>query len=428
MTALTRGTSLLVVFLSGLLAVATLPADDPDRKPSDADKSELVGDKSEQLKQDATKPEATKPDASKPDGVKPDKQDETKPAGTKPEQTTPDKQDETKPGTRPEQTKPEGTKPDGTKPETKPGSTKPDTKPETTKPAGDKPETVKLDSTKQDETKPEQAKPDATKPDGVKPDSTKPEQTKPDTTKPDATKPDQTKPEQTKPDTKPEQTKPDGTKPDQTKPDGTKPEGDKPGRKDDGNKSDDSSGNAAERAATALEFTKANHPELAELLEQLHSSNPAAFKNAVDDLIRAHERLARVQERSPDRYESELALWKLDSRIRLLAAQSAMKDADDVRVELKGLLSERRALRLTRMKEDRERQQARLQKLDESIAEMEAAGDEAVDNELEQLLGQARKRVREVTSPTSVRERKPGRTAEQKDKQEQTEIPKDKTE
>jgi hypothetical protein len=397
MAALSRGTSLLVVMLSGLLAVATLPADDPDRKSSDADKSELVGDKSEQLKQDATKPEATKPEQTKPGQTKPD--------ATKPEQAKPDatKQDVTKP----EQTKPDATKPDGVKPDKQDVS-----KPEQSKPDGNKSDQTKPEVTKQEVTKPEETKPEV-KPDAVKPDSTKPEQTKPDTTKPEATKPEQTKPEQTKPDG----TKPDQTKPDQTKPDATKPDGDKPGRKGDGNKADDSSQDAAERATTALEFAKTNHPELAELLEQLHSSNPTAFKNAVDDLIRAHERLARVQERSPDRYESELALWKLDSRIRLLAAQSAMKDADDVRAELKGLLSERRALRLTRMKEDRERQQARLQKLDESIAEMEAAGDQAVENELEQLLGQARKRVREVTSPTSVRERKSERARQAGEKE-----------
>jgi hypothetical protein len=323
--------------------------------------------KSDVDKTEQVKPDSTKPGADKPDGVKPVKQDETKP-----EQ-------------KPEQSKPEGTKPDATKPEQrKPDSTKPDTKPETTKPDGEKPQTVK----------PGDTKPEATKPGGDKPDEVKPD-----------------KQDQTKPATKQEQTKPEADKPAGTKDDDTKQ-----------NQED-----AAARAATALEFAKANHPELAALLEQLHSSNPMAFKNAVDDLIRAHERLARVQERSPDRYESELALWRLDSRIRLLAAQSAMSNTDEVRAELKGLLSERRALKLTRMKEDRERQQARLQKLDESIAEMEAAGDQSVDNELEQLLGQARKRVREVKPQrTSVRERKPGRTEEQKDKQEQTEVRKDK--
>jgi hypothetical protein len=330
--------------LSGLVAVATLSAGDPNRKSSDPDKSDPVGDKTEQVKPDGVKPDATKQDGTKPDA--------TKPGGDKPD-VKPDQQAETKPDTKPERTKPDQTKPDGTKPE-------------------------------------------GNKPDGVKPDSTKPDQTRP------------------------EQTKPDGTNPDQIKPDGTKPQADKPAGTKVDEAGPDKSEDAAARAATALAFAKSNHPELAALLEQLNSSNPAAFKNAVDDLVRAHERLARVQERSPDRYEAELALWKLDSRIRLLAAQSAMVDTEEVQAELKGLLSERRDLRLTRMKEDRERQQARLQRLDETIAEMEAAGDEAVDNELEQLLGQARKRVREVkpqrTSPASVRERKSERTREERDK------------
>lgn len=291
------------------------------------------------------------------------------------------------------------------------------TKPDATRPDGTKPDETKDDGTKPSQTKPDGTKPDSTKPDGVKPDGTKPDQTKPDAVKPDGTKPDQTKPDGTKP---------ENTKPDQTKPDGTKPDGTKPQRNKDDQTGSDRSEDAAAREAGALEFAKANHPELAALLDQLRSSNPKAFANAVAELIKAQERLARVQERTPDRYESELALWKLDSRIRLLAAQSAMKDTDEVTAELRGLLAERRELKLSRMKEDRERQQARLQKLDESIAEMEAAGDQAVDNELEQLLGQARKRAREVkpdgASAASVREdKKEQRTESRRQKEEGTE-------
>lgn len=302
-------------------------------------------------------------------------------------------------------------------------------KPDRTKPDATKPDGTKDDGTKPDQTKPDGTKPDSTKPAGVKPDGTKPEQTKPDGTKPDGTKPEQTKPDGTKPDSnKPDGTKPDQTKPDGTKPDATKPDGTKPRNKDEQSKPDKSD-DAAAREAHALEFAKANHPELAGLLEQLRSSNPKAFANAVAELIKAQERLARVQERTPDRYESELALWKLDSRIRLMAAQSVMKDTDEVKAELRDLLAERRALKLSRLKEDRERQQARLQKLDDSIAEMQAAGDQAVDKELEQLLGQARKRVREVkpdrTAPTSVQDRKTDRTEQKSGQEKGTEENKD---
>lgn len=158
---------------------------------------------------------------------------------------------------------------------------------------------------------------------------------------------------------------------------------------------------------SALAFAKANHPELAELLAQLQASNPRGFQSAIEELTRAQERLLRIQERTPDRYESELALWKLDSRIRLLAAQSAMSDSDGTRTELRGLLQERRELKLARLRDDQARQQARLEKLNASIAELEAGGDAVVDAELEQLLTRAQNRVREVkprnTSPASTR-------------------------
>lgn len=168
----------------------------------------------------------------------------------------------------------------------------------------------------------------------------------------------------------------------------------------------------------ALAFAKENHPELASLLEQLRSSSPKGYQSAIAELTRDRERLARVQERTPDRYESELALWRLDSRIRLLAARSAMSDGSTVRAELKELLAERREVKLARLKSDLERQQVRMERLESSIAELESGGDEAVENELEQLLGRAQRRADEVrprgAATTSVKERG-GRDVETKE-------------
>lgn len=162
--------------------------------------------------------------------------------------------------------------------------------------------------------------------------------------------------------------------------------------------------------SAVLQFAKANHPELAALLDQMRASNPKGYQAALAELTRAHERLQRIQERMPDRYETELGLWKLDSRIRLLAAQSAMSDSGASRGELRELLQERRKLRLARLQDDRARQEARLEKIEASIAELEAGGDDAVDAELEQLLSRAQKRVSEVrprkTSPTSTKQDK----------------------
>lgn len=151
-----------------------------------------------------------------------------------------------------------------------------------------------------------------------------------------------------------------------------------------------------EREAAALTFAGMHHPELATLLEQLKSSNPKGYRSAVQELFAQSERLARLQTRTPERYETELALWKLDSRIRLKAARSAMSDATETREELKSLLLERNDLRLSLMRQDRDRQAARLEKLDGSIQQMEQHREQSADNELERLLNTARSRVKNV--------------------------------
>lgn len=156
-----------------------------------------------------------------------------------------------------------------------------------------------------------------------------------------------------------------------------------------------------EREAAALTFANLHHPELASLLEQLKSSNPKGYRSAVQELFAQSERLARLQARTPERYESELTLWKLDSRIRLKAARSAMSDASETREELKALLLERNDLRLSLIKQDRERQAARLEKLDASIQQMEQNREQAADNELERLLNTARNRVKNVRPRTT---------------------------
>jgi hypothetical protein len=151
-----------------------------------------------------------------------------------------------------------------------------------------------------------------------------------------------------------------------------------------------------EREAAALTFAGMHHPELATLLEQLKSSNPKGYRSAVQELFAQSERLARLHTRTPERYEAELALWKLDSRIRLKAARSAMSDAAETREELKALLLERNDLRLSLMRQDRDRQAARLEKLDASIQQIEQNREQAADNELERLLNTARNRVKNV--------------------------------
>lgn len=96
-----------------------------------------------------------------------------------------------------------------------------------------------------------------------------------------------------------------------------------------------------EREAAALSFVRQHHPELEDLLAQLKSGNRAEYRRVTNELFFASERLTQSQERDPLKYELDLRLWKIDSRIRLLAARLAMNESDLLQGELKELLVEK---------------------------------------------------------------------------------------
>jgi hypothetical protein len=138
-------------------------------------------------------------------------------------------------------------------------------------------------------------------------------------------------------------------------------------------------------AAKALEFAKTHHPELATLLEQLRANAPKDFDAAVTDLDRTRERLERSRKNTPERYELELAAWKLDSRVRLLAARLAMGGDMALEDELRATLAERHGVRVNLLQDERERTQKRLEKLDEQIADQQRRSDDILAREFTQL-------------------------------------------
>jgi hypothetical protein len=122
-----------------------------------------------------------------------------------------------------------------------------------------------------------------------------------------------------------------------------------------------------EREAAALSFVKHHHPELGDLLLQLKSGNRGEYQRAINEMFLASERLAQSKERDPLRYELDLQVWKIDSRIRLIAARMAMADSDLLQGELKDLLLEKIDAQHEIQKLERERLSARLEKLDAAI-------------------------------------------------------------
>jgi hypothetical protein len=140
-----------------------------------------------------------------------------------------------------------------------------------------------------------------------------------------------------------------------------------------------------DRRAGALKFAELHHPELAELLLRLEPRNPREFDKAVRQIFIVSDRLARLKARDEARYELQLETWKLDSRIKLLAARLVMGPDDDHEAELRNLIEQRLDLRLRQQTLDRDQLAERIRKLDESIAEAATDRDATIERELRRI-------------------------------------------
>ena len=140
-----------------------------------------------------------------------------------------------------------------------------------------------------------------------------------------------------------------------------------------------------EREALAIAFARTHHPEMADLVEKLRERHPVHFGKAVRDLARTQDRLQKLEAKSPERFESELASWKLDSRIRLLTARNAMKGSAEQGDQLKDLIAQRYDLRMAQQQKERTRLVERLQTLDAQLAEASAQREVSVQKEFDRL-------------------------------------------
>jgi hypothetical protein len=148
-------------------------------------------------------------------------------------------------------------------------------------------------------------------------------------------------------------------------------------------------GNAAVQA-----FAREHHPELAALLEQLETADPAAFAAASAEIGRTFERLERLRERQPELHEAKLQDWKLSSRIRLALARMALtKDADpQLDGELRELVRQRQTWQRVVYAAEREKIVKRLERIDEILEEQDRDPAVAVDRETTELIRRATRR------------------------------------
>jgi len=160
-----------------------------------------------------------------------------------------------------------------------------------------------------------------------------------------------------------------------------------------------------EREAAAIAFAGQNHPELATLLTNLKQNNPTEYHAAVVELDRIVERLAAMKPKNSPQHDSELTHWKMDSRIRLLAARLTMSDNPAIEAELKAAVREKVELTLVERRAERDRLQKRVEKLDQTIGELSTKLDDVAEKEFAAL-----KRSAQSSKPTA--KSKPVKTSE----------------
>lgn len=160
--------------------------------------------------------------------------------------------------------------------------------------------------------------------------------------------------------------------------------------------------------SSAMAFVEQHHPELADLLKQLKKTNRKDYDAAVKDLTRTWERLEKIRAKQPDRYTAEVEIWKLESRVRLLVARFVSSMDEQTREEIQRLIRDRNAIRARLLREERDRMAARLERLDESLRELESAGDRLAAEEAERLLTSARSHARPAKAPAATESPVPG--------------------
>jgi len=141
------------------------------------------------------------------------------------------------------------------------------------------------------------------------------------------------------------------------------------------------------REAAALAFAKSHHPELAELLKRLKKRSKPAYRRAVRRLYLDSERMARIKERSSERYQLALETWQADSRIRLLAARIATSKRPSSKLEsqLEEALQERIDLRIRHLEHDRRRLLQRVERIEQTTARLREDREKAARHYLQRI-------------------------------------------
>lgn len=151
----------------------------------------------------------------------------------------------------------------------------------------------------------------------------------------------------------------------------------------------------------AQQFVAEHHPELASLLSQLQKSRPAEFERALRELVPQTQAIQRSKERSPARYESQLAAWKVDSQIRVLMARWSRKQDPETETKVRELIAHRQQLRREQTQAEKQRLTEQLQKLDEQLQNLDQPETQRIQAEWEQLSRRATTAAKQASKQKS---------------------------
>ena len=148
-----------------------------------------------------------------------------------------------------------------------------------------------------------------------------------------------------------------------------------------------------ERETAVTDFVDKHHPELGALLAHLKTNQPKEYERAVRDLFRVTEKLAMVKDRDDRQYDLELKVWKAQSRAQLLVARLKMTDpesanTDELKAQLREILTEQLQARIEVMRLERERTATRLDRLNQDIGKFEKNREAVIDSHVQNLMNQ----------------------------------------
>ena len=147
-----------------------------------------------------------------------------------------------------------------------------------------------------------------------------------------------------------------------------------------------------ERQAIVDEFIKSHYPELGPLLGSLKKHQSEVYHGSLNSLDREIRYLQNLQKRSNERYDRELKLWIVRSKIRVSTAHLALKDGkrkEKTLKKLRDLVTDEHGLKLEKLIGEFRSIEERRKKMTEQIASHKESRDKIIKDRLADLAEEA---------------------------------------